>query len=92
MLRALGTNISEGYVNLHLLPIFKHKIAYGNSGFPWKFNKSKKYNYKIGDCPVAERLHNETFIHLSMYTLDYKLNDIKKIISNFKKVWKKLSM
>ncbi len=40
-LRAEGVNISEGYVNLHLLPLFKSKIAYGPSKFPWTINKKK---------------------------------------------------
>ena len=29
------TGLINGYVNVHLLPIFQEKIAYGNYGFPW---------------------------------------------------------
>ena len=90
LLRNEGVNISEGYVNLHSLPIFKHKIGYGNKNFPWSLNGSKKYIYKDGDYPVSENLHKKSLIHLSMYTLDYKLKDIDNIIKCFQKVWKKI--
>jgi hypothetical protein len=37
--------LAEGYVNIHKLPMYKKKIAYGINNFPWKsvFNK-KIYN------------------------------------------------
>ncbi len=91
-LKAEGVQVSEGYVNLHILPMFKNKIAYGDSGFPWILNKSKNYNYKKGSCPVAEKLHEKTFMHIGMYTLDYRIKDIKKIINAFQKVWRNIEI
>ena len=40
-LQAEGVPASGAYVNLHLLPMYQHKIAYGTKGFPWsaKFYK-----------------------------------------------------
>ena len=58
--------------------------------FLWSLNGSKKYIYKDGDYPVSENLHKKSLIHLSMYTLDYKLKDIDNIIKCFQKVWKKI--
>ena len=29
------TGLLEGYQNIHLNPLFRHRIAYGTSGFPW---------------------------------------------------------
>ena len=91
-LRNEGLSISEGYVNLHTLPMFKSKIAFGKKNFPWSLNKNKNYSYKSTDFPVAENLHNRSLIHISMYTLNYKMRDILNIIKCFNKVWNKLSL
>jgi len=79
----------EGYTNLHLLPVFKNKIAYGKQGFPWSiFNK--KINYKKGICKNAEELHDKTFFYLALCSYNYKLSDMKSYVHKFKKVWKKI--
>ena len=87
LLKAEGVEgLVGGYANLHLLPMFRKKIAYGNKGFPWKsFNK--KIIYNKGDCPVAEKLHDEAFIsfQVCLFSLDKK--DILKIAKAFYKVW-----
>ena len=79
----------EGYVNIHLLPIFQKKIAYGNKSFPWVY-KNKKYSYKKGICPIAEELHDKSFfaIEICLFKLDKR--NIKFIINQFKKTWKEL--
>lgn len=83
--------LREGYMNINMLPIFQKKIAYGSNHYPWSL-VNKKIVYKSSDCPVAEELHNKSFIafHVCLYSFNYK--DIKKIISTFKKVWKKLKI
>ena len=49
--------ISEGFSNIHLLPMFQKKIAYGSKGFPWTSDICKRsINYKKGICPIAEEL------------------------------------
>ena len=79
--------LKGGYQNLHLLPIFKNKIAYGHQGFPWnKFRK--KISYKKGDCKIAEELHNKSFFYLSLCTYDFKLNHMNKFAKIFKNKWK----
>lgn len=83
-----GVPVSAGYQNLHLLPIYQKKIAYGKSGIPWSLNQSRKdINYKKGICPVAEDYHDNSFIFLPIcsYNLDEK--DVDLIIEAFKKVW-----
>ncbi len=89
MLNAEGIpQIGKGYVNIHLLPMFQKKIAYGKKGFPWnsKIN-SRKINYNLGICPVAEDLHFNKFIGfpISMYNFDKE--KINLIIKAFNKVW-----
>ena len=56
------SGVMEGYTNLHLLPLFQ-KIAYGSKGFPWNSDICKRnVNYDRGICPVAEELHEKTFL------------------------------
>jgi dTDP-4-amino-4,6-dideoxygalactose transaminase len=90
-LQAEGVAIGYGYQNIHLLPIYQKKIAYGNKGFPWT---SAEYegdvSYHKGICPVAERLHDEQFMSLPMRMYDYSENDIDLIVQAFRKVWSHL--
>lgn len=88
-LRKKGLSIIiEGYTNLHLLPIFRKKIAYGSKkSFPWILNE-KKYIYKKGICPVAEKYHDEMFIGLGVMNYDFSIKDMNNIVKIFKEVWK----
>ncbi len=81
----------EGYANIHRLPMYQYKLAYGTKGFPWS-NYNKKINYKKGICPVAEELHDNTFISMEVCLFDYTENDIKIIGKAFQKVWKCLKI
>lgn len=86
-LRAEGVPaIAEGYQNLHLLPIFRNKIAYGTKGFPWTLAE-REISYGPGTCPVAERLYSETFIGLNLCMYEYHDADVADIIAAFRKVW-----
>ena len=85
--------IMRGYQNLHLLPMFRNKIAYGTSGFPWSSDFcTSNVEYKEGLCPIAEELHSKTFfgLNICMYELDEK--DVDLVISSFKKVWENLEL
>ena len=83
--------LMRGYVNLHLLPTFKNKIAYGSKGFPWTYENSRQnISYEKGICPVAEKLHEQTFLGLEICDFDLSDNDIEKIGLAFKKVWANL--
>ncbi len=76
----------SGYCNLHLLPMFKKRIAYGKNSFPWKhFNN--RISYKKGDCPIAEKLHDETFVAFQVCLFSFRSSDIRNIIKAFRKVW-----
>ena len=80
----------NGYANIHKLPMYKKKIAYGSKGFPWNYNLKnfkKKYFYK---CEIAEKLQNKTFIGLEVCLFDLNKKDINLIAKSFEKVWKKI--
>jgi dTDP-4-amino-4,6-dideoxygalactose transaminase len=81
-----------GYVNLHLLPMYQKKIAYGSSGFPWTADFARKdISYSKGICPVAERLHSEDFFGFQMCKFELGENEITQLISAFTKVMKALA-
>jgi perosamine synthetase len=79
------------FTNVHRLPMFINKIAYGNKNFPWTQTKnSKKIKYGKGTCPVAEDLLDNTYIGFGMFAYEYTKSDIDLIIKSFKKVWSNL--
>ena len=84
--------LMSGYVNVHLLPTFQKKIAYGSQGFPWTYEKSRKdINYDKGICPIAEKLHSESFLGIEICDFDLSIEDIEKIGYAFSKVWNNLN-
>ena len=83
--------LASKYVNLHMLPIFQKKIAYGASGFPWNSNFCNgEISYEKGICPNAEMLQDKMYLGLAMCLNDLTDFDINCIISGFKKVWANL--
>lgn len=80
----------EGYQNLHLLPIFQEKRAFGSSGWPWTSVRQVAYDYSKGNFPVAENLHSNSFLGLTITGLDFSSADIDQLSDCFKKVWNNL--
>lgn len=91
-LRAEGVpSLVPGYQNLHLLPLFRNKIAYGTKGFPWNSPYcSSGIQYGPGLCPVAEELHAKTFLGLSLCMNELPSEDVQLVIKAFHKVWSQL--
>ncbi|APC05336.1 pyridoxal-5'-phosphate-dependent protein [Polynucleobacter asymbioticus] len=91
-LRAEGVPaLVVGYQNLHMLPMFRHKIAYGTKGFPWNSPYcTSDIQYGPGLCPTAEKLHNETFLGINICMNELPPEDVAKIVETFHKVWTQL--
>jgi len=90
---AEGVPVSKGYQNIHLLPMYQQKIAYGKSGFPWSSDICKReISYEKGICPVAENLNEQSFLGLDMCMYEYNDEDIELIIKAFKKIWYNMDM
>ena len=91
-LMAEGVEVSEGYQNIHLLPLFQSKIAYGKNGFPWSSDVYKgNVSYKKGICPIAEKLHDTTLFTIGLCVYDLTDEDVELIIKSFRKVWNNLN-
>jgi perosamine synthetase len=83
--------LARGYQNVHLLPMYQNKIAYGSHGFPWSADFCKRdVDYRKGICPVAERLHDETFMGIEMCVFELSDADVDLIAAAFRKVWASL--
>ncbi len=90
-LNAEGLSISDSYQNIHLLPIYQTKIAFGKDGFPWSSDICKReINYKKGICPVAEYLNDKSYMGFGMCVYDLTEQDIDLISATFHKVWNNL--
>ena len=92
-LRAEGVpGLMDGYQNVHLLPMFRNKIAYGTNGFPWSSpHCDSEFEYRPGICPVAEELHEKTFLGLNWCMYQYSPADVDLMIKAFQKVWENLN-
>ena len=85
-------SLVEGYVNLHRLPMFQKKIAFGSLGFPWSLHdKNLQPDYSLGTCPIAEELHDKTYLAFAITGLDLAEKDITLIGKAFRKVWSNLA-
>ena len=83
--------IASGYQNLHLLPVYQKKIAFGEDGFPWNTSaEAAKIDYSKGVCPTAEKLHDFSFLGLNLCKFEYSEAEVTLVIEAFQKVWANL--
>lgn len=83
--------LAASYQNLHLLPMYQNKIAYGSKGFPWTSDICKRdVSYAKGICPVAEDLHESSFLGFGICSHEFKDEEVDLIIAAFHKVWRNL--
>jgi len=82
------SGLAAGYTNIHLLPVYQQKIAYGSKGFPWASDIcQREVNYRKGICPVAERLHESTYLGFAMCMHELADEEVDLIGRAFWKVW-----
>ncbi len=83
--------LAAGYANVHLLPMYQQKIAYGSSGFPWSSDICRRdVSYAKGICPVAEALHDETYLGFEMCLHQLTDPEVAAMVGAFRKVWANL--
>ena len=84
--------VATKYQNIHLLPMYQEKIAYGSKGFPWNSEFCKRdVDYAKGICPVAESLQDESFFAFGICQYELNNRDVDLIINAFKKVWSNIN-
>jgi hypothetical protein len=71
--------------------MYQKKMAYGSNGFPWTSDICKRnVSYAKGICPVAEELHEKSYLGFEMCLNELENNDVDLIITAFRKVWANL--
>lgn len=84
--------VSGGYTNIHLLPMYQQRIAYGSKGFPWTAEFCHRdVSYDKGICPVAELLHDSTYMGFAMCMYEMTDDDVDMLVRAFHKVWAQLA-
>lgn len=84
--------LMAGYACLHMLPVYQQKIAYGSRGFPWTSDICRRdVSYAHGICPVAERLHEASFLGFEMCVYELTDDDVDLMVLAFRKVWDQLA-
>lgn len=85
------TCVAAGYQNVHLLPMYQRKIAYGSGGFPWSSDICRRdVSYAKGICPVAEGLHERNFLGLAICVYEFPDDEVDAVVRAFGKVWRNL--
>jgi dTDP-4-amino-4,6-dideoxygalactose transaminase len=80
--------LAQGYQNVHLLPMYQRKMAYGHHGFPWTAEFARPdIDYRKGICPVAERLHESTYLGFELCVHELDDSEVDLIARAFHKVW-----
>lgn len=91
-LRSEGVpGVSTAYQNIHRLPLFMQKIAYGTQGFPWSLRAGERdFAYGVGTCPVAEELQDRSYLGLAICMNQLPSADVAQIVEAFHKVWRNM--
>ncbi|MEX6775734.1 DegT/DnrJ/EryC1/StrS family aminotransferase [Limnospira fusiformis] len=85
--------LSPSYANLHLLPMYQQKMAYGSKGFPWTSDIChREVDYSKGICPVAEDLQDSKYLGYEMCLSDLSNEDVDLIVQAFVKVWEHMGL
>jgi perosamine synthetase len=93
-LKAEGVpSLISKYTNVHRLPIFTNRIAFGSNGYPWTISRQEVFEtYGTGACPVAEEFYDKSFIGLHMCSKQFSDKDIDSVVNAFIKVWDGLGL
>lgn len=83
--------LAASYQNIHLLPMYQKKQAYGTKGFPWTSDICKRdIDYSKGICPVAEDLHDRSFLGFGICSFTFSDEEVDMVIAGFQKVWRNM--
>jgi dTDP-4-amino-4,6-dideoxygalactose transaminase len=83
--------LAAGYQNVHLLPMYQQKLAYGSKGFPWTAGVCRRdVDYRKGICPVAENLHDSRFLGFAICKYEMSDAEVDVFVEGFRKVWANL--
>lgn len=74
--------LMSGYQNIHRLPLFEQRIAFGQEGFPYSAPGPC-----VESCPVAEELQDSSFFAILLCAHEFDERQTQPIVEAFGKVW-----
>lgn len=84
-----GFELSKGYVKpIYLLPVFKERKAFNNTHFPFEYEGYSAPEYKLGMCPVVERLYEKEFTLTDICQYPFTKKHVDLFVEALKKVIK----
>ena len=83
------SGLGASYMNIHRMPMYQKKVAYGSKGFPWSIAR-RDVNYGLGICPVAEELQDRSYLGLQLCMSELDDAEVDLLIAAFRKVWGQL--
>lgn len=87
-MKAEGFPLGVGYVKpIYLINLYKHKKVYNDTTFPFAFIDKPTQDYKIGLCPVVEKMHFEELLTADICRIPYTKNDIDDFFKAIDKIW-----
>jgi perosamine synthetase len=91
-LRAEGVPaLVTGYQNIHTLPLFKDQLTYRGNALPYSLiSRRRRRTISSMKLPVAENLHNSTFIGINWCAKAFNAHDVSLVGESFRKVWDNL--
>ncbi len=91
-LKAEGVEeIAPAFANLHLLPMYQKRIAFGGRGAPWSHHPApESVRYDKGSLPVVEELREHSLFGLQLCMLEYDEHEVDLTVRAFQKVWRHL--
>ncbi len=83
-----GFPLGVGYVKpIYLMNIYKHKHVFNNTTYPFAFIDTPTQDYKMGICPIVERLHYEQLLIADICRIPFEEKDIDDFFEAIDKIW-----
>jgi len=84
-MRAEGVSVAEGYLRpIYMEPMYQKRIAYGSGHFP--FEETESVSYKVGLCPVVERLWKSELITTDICKYPNSEREVEEFVRAVEKV------
>ena len=83
-----GFPLGTGYVKpIYLMNIYKHKRVFNQSTYPFAFIENPVQDYKMGICPIVERMHYKELITADICRIPFEEKDIDEFFFAIDKIW-----
>lgn len=83
-----GFPLGVGYVKpIYLINLYKHKRVFNETTYPFAFIEKPTQDYKMGLCPVVERMHFNELLTADICRIPFTEKDIEDFFRAVDKIW-----